>query len=78
MTEVDLRHSLVPDEIIEQLTQSMPKHGPPIGEDNKVPAEDRELSRYDYMSFMKTFMGEDGQGETTNGRRDSSNGTIRH
>ena len=78
MTEVDLRHSLVPDEIIEQLTQSMPKHDPRIGEDNNIPAEDRELSRYDYMSFMKTFMGGDDQDETTNGRRDSSKGTIRH
>ena len=50
MTELDLRHSLIPDELIEDLVKSMPVHkGPDI-------QEDRELSKYDYVSFMGNYM----------------------
>lgn len=47
MTELDLRHSLIPDEVIEHLVKTMPTHnGPDL-------LEDRELAKYDYISFME-------------------------
>lgn len=50
MTELDLRHSLIPDELIEHLVQTMPQHqGPDL-------LEDRELQKYDYISFMEKMM----------------------
>jgi Ca2+-binding EF-hand superfamily protein len=46
VTEMDLRHSLVPDEVIEQLTKIVPRHtGPDL-------QEDRGMPQYDYISFM--------------------------
>lgn len=46
VTEVDLRHSLIPDELIEDLMKTMPEHhGPDL-------QEDRELPKFDYVSFM--------------------------
>ncbi|EKD13561.1 uncharacterized protein L3040_008574 [Drepanopeziza brunnea f. sp. 'multigermtubi'] len=46
VTEMDLRHSLVPDEVIEKLTQIVPLHkGPDL-------QEDRGMPQYDYISFM--------------------------
>jgi len=46
VTEVDLRHSLIPDELIEDLMKTMPAHrGPDL-------QEDRELPKFDYVSFM--------------------------
>jgi hypothetical protein len=51
VTELDLRHSLVPDEIIEELVKSMPPHkGPDLQEDRNVP-------KYDYITFMSKYMG---------------------
>ena len=53
MTEVDLRHSLVPDEVIEDLISSMPAHkGPDL-------LEDRELAKYDYVRFMENLTEDD-------------------
>ncbi|KAI9824751.1 MAG: hypothetical protein M1832_001578 [Thelocarpon impressellum] len=50
VTELDLRHSLVPDEVIEQLTQSMPEHhGPDLQEDRGKP-------QWDYVTFMENFL----------------------
>lgn len=47
---MDLRHSLVPDEVIEELVKSMPEHrGPDLQEDRNVP-------KYDYVSFMEKMM----------------------
>ncbi|CAG8042221.1 unnamed protein product [Penicillium salamii] len=47
VTELDLRHSLIPDEVIEHLVKTMPTHdGPDL-------LEDRELAKYDYISFME-------------------------
>ena len=47
MTEVDLRHSLIPDDLVEDLLSSMPQHkGPDL-------QEDRDLPKYDYISFME-------------------------
>jgi hypothetical protein len=51
VTELDLRHSLVPEEIIQDLIQTMPPHkGPDL-------QEDRELPKYDYVSYMQRFLG---------------------
>lgn len=47
MTELDLRHSLISDEVIKHLVETMPTHeGPDL-------LEDRELAKYDYISFME-------------------------
>lgn len=47
MTELDLRHSLIPDDLVEDLLASMPPH---VGPDLQ---EDRHRSKYDYISFME-------------------------
>ncbi|MCJ1286777.1 hypothetical protein MMC26_006123 [Xylographa opegraphella] len=47
VTELDLRHSLIPDELIEDLLKTMPAHqGPDLAEDNDMP-------KYDYVEFME-------------------------
>jgi len=47
-----LRHSLIPDEVIEDLVKSMPAHkGPDL-------QEDRDLRKYDYVSFMEKLIGD--------------------
>ncbi|KAI6863641.1 alpha-actinin-2 [Hortaea werneckii] len=63
VTELDLSHSLIPDEIVQKLVDSMPTHrGPDL-------QEDRELPKYDYVRFMETFIGGAGSPERqqTNG-----------
>ncbi|KKA30371.1 hypothetical protein TD95_001032 [Thielaviopsis punctulata] len=50
VTEMDLRHSLVPDEVIEKLTEIMPAHS---GPDMQA---DRGMPQYDYISFMDKLM----------------------
>ncbi|RDL32129.1 Calponin-homology, CH-domain-containing protein [Venustampulla echinocandica] len=46
ITEMDLRHSLVPDDVIEKLTMIVPLHkGPDL-------QEDRGMPQYNYVSFM--------------------------
>ncbi|KAI0013643.1 calponin homology domain-containing protein [Xylariaceae sp. FL0662B] len=59
VTEMDLRHSLVPDEVIEKLCELVPAHsGPDMAQDRGVP-------QYDYISFMEKLIsgpgGEDHQ-----------------
>lgn len=50
VTEMDLRHSLVPDEVIEQLSRIMPEHtGPDM-------SDDRGMPQYDYISFMEKML----------------------
>lgn len=64
MTELDLRHSLVPDDLIEDLVKTMPEHrGPDL-------QEDRELPKYDYVTFMNKFVAPSSPAThtTTNGR----------
>nr|POE76170.1 alpha-actinin-like protein 1 [Quercus suber] len=60
VTELDLTHSLIPDEIVQKLAESMPEHrGPDL-------QEDRGLKKYDYMGFMENFLAkerEDRNGE---------------
>lgn len=51
VTEMDLRHSLIPDEVIDKLVQFVPLHqGPDL-------AADRGQTQYDYISFMDGLMG---------------------
>jgi hypothetical protein len=51
VTEMDLRHSLVPDEVIDQLIEMMPEHKGPDT------SEDRGMPQYDYITFMEKFTG---------------------
>lgn len=63
VTEIDLRHSLIPDEVIDNLTNSMPKHdGPDM-------LEDRDVPKYDYISFMGDMMdsGKQSDNDTSGG-----------
>lgn len=65
VTEMDLRHSLIPDELIEDLVKSMPSHkGPDL-------QEDREVPKYDYISFMSGMMDGEKQkaAQATNGHK---------
>ncbi|KAG2416076.1 hypothetical protein HFD88_007268 [Aspergillus terreus] len=63
VTEMDLRLSLIPEELIEHLTQTMPKHQGP------VKTQDRDVPQYDYISFMGKMMAdEDSDDASTNGQ----------
>lgn len=54
VTEMDLRHSLVPDEVIDKLVEMMPAHkGPDMSEDRGQP-------QFDYISFMEKMIDVDG------------------
>ena len=58
VTELDLTHSLIPDDLVQQLVESMPEHkGPDL-------QQDRDLPKYDYRAYMERFMG-----SQTNGTR---------
>jgi Ca2+ insensitive EF hand len=57
---MDLRHSLIPDDLIEDLLHSMPKHN---GPDLEV---DRQVPKYDYIGFMQKMAG----GDTSENDRD--------
>ncbi|KAI1431931.1 calponin homology domain-containing protein [Xylaria sp. CBS 124048] len=65
VTEMDLRHSLVPDEVIEQLCNIIPPHnGPDMAEDRGVP-------QFDYISFMEKLISpiaDNAAENVTNGR----------
>ena len=64
VTELDLRHSLVPDEVIEDLLSTMPEHkGPDM-------QEDRDIPKFDYITYMERYMGGDrgnGNGQVNGG-----------
>ncbi|KAK5120019.1 hypothetical protein LTR85_007095 [Meristemomyces frigidus] len=50
VTELDLTHSLIPDDVVQKLMESMPQHsGPDL-------QEDRDLPKYDYVRFMENFV----------------------
>ncbi|KAK6353581.1 hypothetical protein TWF696_005543 [Orbilia brochopaga] len=51
VTEVDLRHSLIPDHMVDLLIKEMPIHRGPLQE------EDQELEGYDYITYMEKLMG---------------------
>ncbi|KAE8161720.1 alpha-actinin, sarcomeric [Aspergillus tamarii] len=58
VTELDLRHSLIPDEVIDHLVQTMPRHEVfDRGEDQNEP-------KYDYYSFMEKMMESGNRGQT--------------
>ena len=52
MTELDLRHSLIPDELIDDLLKTMPAH-----EGAELQGEG-EVAKYDYITFMERLMDE--------------------
>ncbi len=52
---MDLRHSLIPDELIEDLLHTLPKHNGPDME------ADRGRPMYDYISFMEKMIGSENQ-----------------
>jgi Ca2+-binding EF-hand superfamily protein len=52
VTEMDLRHSLVPDEVIEDLVKIMPPHS---GPDMQT---DRGQPQFDYIAFMEKLIGD--------------------
>lgn len=73
VTEMDLRHSLVPDEVIDKLIEFMPLHkGPDV-------KEDRGLPQYDYIEFMDHLISHPNEGtvleDITNGGGDSDEST---
>ena len=55
VTEMDLRHSLVPDEVIEKLVEIIPPHN---GPDMQA---DRGMPQYDYISFMEKMINEESE-----------------
>lgn len=62
VTEMDLRHSLVPDEVIDKLVEIMPSHkGPDMSQDRGQP-------QFDYISFMEKMIDvKDDQDENPSG-----------
>ncbi|KAK4033187.1 calponin homology domain-containing protein [Parachaetomium inaequale] len=69
VTEMDLRHSLVPDEVIEKLVEIMPGHN---GPDMQA---DRGQPQFDYIAFMDKMIGEaGGSGRTSPSKGAAVNG----
>ncbi|KAK3902668.1 calponin homology domain-containing protein [Staphylotrichum tortipilum] len=62
VTEMDLRHSLVPDEVIEKLVEMMPSHS---GPDMQA---DRGQPQFDYIAFMDKMIAENNAREGGSGR----------
>ncbi|KAJ0295573.1 hypothetical protein COL5a_009382 [Colletotrichum fioriniae] len=58
VTEMDLRHSLVPDEVIDKLIEIIPPHNGPDT------SEDRGMPQYDYIAFMDKLISDEKQGAT--------------
>ncbi|OLN85809.1 Alpha-actinin-like protein 1 [Colletotrichum chlorophyti] len=62
VTEMDLRHSLVPDEVIDKLIEIIPVHNGPDT------AEDRGMPQYDYIAFMDKLISDEKEaGSVPNG-----------
>jgi Ca2+-binding EF-hand superfamily protein len=77
VTEMDLRHSLVPDEVIEKLVAIIPRHeGPDMQQDRGVP-------QFDYISFMEKMIADDSPDahvplqDRTNGRASPTKHTVK-
>ncbi|WYZ40641.1 hypothetical protein EsH8_IV_000982 [Colletotrichum jinshuiense] len=58
VTEMDLRHSLVPDEVIDKLIEIIPPHNGPDT------AEDRGMPQYDYIAFMDKLISDEKEAGT--------------
>jgi Ca2+-binding EF-hand superfamily protein len=57
VTELDLTHSLIPDDVVQQLMDTMPLHtGPDL-------QEDRDLPKFDYVEFMQRYLSGGGGAE---------------
>ena len=70
VTEMDLRHSLVPDEVIDQLTEMMPEHnGPDM-------SGDRGMPQYDYISFMEKMIDEERGRDGSGSLQDRTNRSV--
>ncbi|KAK2761144.1 hypothetical protein FQN54_001665 [Arachnomyces sp. PD_36] len=70
VTELDLRHSLIPDELIENLLQTMPKHnGPDL-------QQDRNLPKYDYITFMEKMASNSTEGQDDDDQKSAQNGSV--
>ncbi|OTA91802.1 hypothetical protein M434DRAFT_336696 [Hypoxylon sp. CO27-5] len=74
VTEMDLRHSLVPDDVIEKLCEIVPPHhGPDMAQDRGVP-------QYDYISFMEKLISgpprDNGTGGGGGPLQDITNGRV--
>ena len=62
VTEMDLRHSLVPDDVIEKLVDIMPGHSGPDMQ------SDRGQPQFDYIAFMDKMIGDADTGRTSPSR----------
>lgn len=70
VTELDLRHSLIPDEIINDLLHSMPPHrGPDVHEGREVP-------KFDYVGFMEKITRGQGEAEGVEAGKKRVNGAY--
>ena len=58
VTELDLRHSLIPDELIDDLVKSMPEHnGVNVSDDDDEHEQEvGKQPKYDYIDFMSRFL----------------------
>ncbi|AEO57515.1 hypothetical protein MYCTH_2303748 [Thermothelomyces thermophilus ATCC 42464] len=70
VTEMDLRHSLVPDDVIEKLVEIMPVHN---GPDMQA---DRGQPQYDYIAFMDRMIGDPEVTGSGTGRASPSKGFV--
>jgi Ca2+-binding EF-hand superfamily protein len=71
VTEMDLRHSLVPDEVIEKLVEIIPPHN---GPDMQA---DRGMPQYDYIAFMEKLINDEAAGNGGGGPlQDKTNGRL--
>lgn len=69
VTEMDLRHSLVPDEVIDKLVEIIPVH---TGPDMQT---DRGQPQYDYIAFMDRLIS-DGRVLPSSGRSSPTKGPL--
>jgi Ca2+-binding EF-hand superfamily protein len=68
VTEMDLRHSLVPDDVIDKLIKVVPLHkGPDL-------QQDRGMPQYDYISFMDGLISDPNEPEEPPALADLPNG----
>jgi len=68
VTEMDLRHSLVPDDVIDKLIKVVPLHkGPDL-------QQDRGMPQYDYVSFMDGLISDPNEPEEPPALADLPNG----
>lgn len=63
VTELDLRHSLIPDELIDDLVKTMPQHA------GAAEQEEQGLAKFDYVEFMQKLMSSDTAAAQRNGYR---------